>query len=455
MKSGKNKRTRKRASANNIDPRQVASDFLNCHFFHADGCTLKLFRGMPWSWHNNRWRQIPDKELKAEILRYLGDRFNNTSSATAHIVKEFVWALVTIDGTTPMPCWQDNRAGFSLAFSNGIVTLEHLISQQPDCLLPHSPAWFSPICLPYDYRPDATCPKWLAMLDKSLESDRQRLDLLQEFAGYCLQHSTDHHKMLLLTGDGGNGKSCVLAGITGMLGQDNVSSLTLDELSQKFMRPRILGKLANICADMESVSQTCEGTLKKLISGDPLEFERKYQEPFCAVSTAKLMCSTNTLPLFVDRSSGIWRRLLIMPFNRPVTTEEKINGMDKSDYWLNQGELPGIFMWALSGLRRLQRQGAFSESVVCNDAIAEHRAECNPTADWLLDTYTKSDGGTIEKTQMFKNYFEFFKQSNEKPLTRSAFFKEVRRVFKGVKEQRGERKGTDRRRLIIGISRID
>jgi putative DNA primase/helicase len=177
--------------------------------------------------------------------------------------------------------------------------------------------------------------------------------------------------------------------------------------------------------------------------------------PFCAVSTAKLMCSTNTLPLFVDRSSGIWRRLLIMPFNRPVTTEEKINGMDKSDYWLNQGELPGIFMWALSGLRRLQRQGAFSESVVCNDAIAEHRAECNPTADWLLDTYAKSDGGTIEKTQMFKNYFDFFKQSNEKPLTRSAFFKEVRRVFKGVKDQRGERKGTDRRRLMTGISRID
>jgi len=177
--------------------------------------------------------------------------------------------------------------------------------------------------------------------------------------------------------------------------------------------------------------------------------------PFCAVSTAKLMCSTNTLPLFVDRSSGIWRRLLIMPFNRPVTTEEKINGMDKSDYWLNQGELPGIFMWALSGLRRLQRQGAFSESVVCNDAIAEHRAECNPTADWLLNTYAKSDGGTIEKTQMFKNYFDFFKQSNEKPLTRSAFFKEVRRVFKGVKDQRGERKGTDRRRLMTGISRID
>lgn len=454
MKSGKNKRKRTQASAINSDSMQAAQDFLRIYFHHADGRTLTCFRGMPWSWHHNHWRQISTQELDAMILRYLGDTFPNISGSFANIVTKLVWALVTIDGKTQMPFWQDQRAGLSLAFRNGIVTLEDLMSQQPDCLRSHSPAWFSPICLPYDYRPDATCPKWLAMLDKSLQSDKQRLDLLQEFAGYCLQPSTDLHKMLMLTGDGGNGKSSVLAGITGMLGEENVSGMTLDELSQKFMRPGILGKLANICADMESVSRTCEGTLKKLVSGDPLEFERKYQEPFSAVSTAKLIFSTNTLPQFADRSSGIWRRLLIMPFNRPVTTEEKINGMDKPDYWLKHGELPGIFMWALSGLQRLQRREAFSESVACNDAVAEHRAECNPTADWLLNTYTKSDCGTIEKGNMFADYGNFCKQSNEVPLSQSEFFKEVRRLFGGL-DERKERKGRERRRLLVGIIRID
>ena len=276
-----------RAPANEIDPKEYAELFLRRKFNHADGLTLRFFRGAYWSWHDHRWNEIPTEQVRAQVALYLGDRFSQVTCTTINNVMEFVRALTITPEATQMPSWLDGRAGYSIAFSNGIASMEDLISETPDCLRPHSPAWFSPTVLPYEYQPDAPCETWMDMLVKNLEYDCERGNLLQEFAGYCLLHSTEFHKMLMMTGDGGNGKSCALAGIMGMLGTDNVSSLTLDELAEKFKLPRIVGKFANICADMPDTSRTCEGTLKKLVSGDPLEFERKYQPPFKAVSTAK------------------------------------------------------------------------------------------------------------------------------------------------------------------------
>ena len=233
-----------RAPANEIDPKEYAELFLRRKFNHADGLTLRFFRSAYWSWHNLRWNEIPTEHVRARVALYLGDRFSHVTCTTISNVMEFVRALTIAPEATEMPSWLDGRAGYSIAFSNGIASLEDLISGTPDCLRPHSPAWFSSIVLPYEYRSDASCDIWLDMLLKNFEGDCDRGHLLQEFAGYCLLHSTEFHKMLMMTGDGGNGKSCALAGIMGMLGADNVSSLTLDELAEKFKLPRIVEKLA-------------------------------------------------------------------------------------------------------------------------------------------------------------------------------------------------------------------
>lgn len=452
MKSQKISRDLLRASANEIDPTDSAELFLRSEFNHADGLTLRYFRGAYWSWHDHRWNETSTDRVRTKIALYLGDRFSKVTSTTISNVMEFVRALTITPDTTEMASWLDGRAGYSIAFSNGIATLDDLISEKPDCLRPHSPAWFSPIVLPYEFQPDAVCEIWSDMLAKNLDWDRERQDLIQEFAGYCLQHSTEFHAMLMLTGDGGNGKSCVLSGITGMLGADNVSSLSLDELAEKFKLPRIVGKLANICADMPDTSRTCEGTLKKLVSGDPMEFERKFQQPFRAVSTAKLIFSTNTLPQFYDRTRGLWRRLIIMPFNRQVTEEEKVTGMDSPAWWMQKGEMPGIFMWALRGLRRLLEKRSFTESKVCNAAVAAHRLECNTALSWLKSEYERSESGEVDKDVLYSEYAEHCRRSGRKPLGDSQFYKEVRKEFGTLKEVK-RRQGLIRIRVLIGIDR--
>lgn len=442
-----------RGPASEIDPPEVAEAFLQAKFKRDSVLTFHSYRGSWWRWQGPKWEKAPNEEIRAELASYLGGHFVHVTRNRIADVLEFVLANTLIPSTVNMPSWLDCRAGYSISFENGIVLLDDLIQGRRECLRPHSPQWFSEVSLPYEFHPDARCPLWTDMLFTNLEGDVQREMVLQEFAGYCLTHSTEHHAMLFLTGDGGNGKSCVLAGLTAMLGRQNVSSLSLDDMGEKFKRPRMVGKLANICADLSETNRACEGVLKKLISGDPLEWEEKHKASFTAVPTAKLIFATNSLPRFFDRSGGLWRRLKVMPFERKVTDAERITGMDSADWWLSKGELPGIFNWALRGLQRLLEQAGFSHSEKCQTATEEHRKECNTAKTWLEEEYKVADNqdSKISKQEVYRDYERYCHDSGISPLGMPQFMRELKKVFPAVKEERPRENGT-RQRYLKGIA---
>src|SRR5262249_2891693 len=155
-----------------------------------------------------------------------------------------------------------------------------------------------------------------------------------EFAGYLLTRSTDAQACLVLVGEGRNGKSVLLAGLQALLGADNVSTVPLEDFGRRFAMAQTLGKLANLCAEVGELDKTAEGTLKAFVAGDAMTFERKGKDPFTARPTARLVLSTNNVPRFADKTEGVWRRLLLVPFNRRVSDAERVPGLDKPEWWL-------------------------------------------------------------------------------------------------------------------------
>ncbi len=101
-------------------------------------------------------------------------------------------------------------------------------------------------CLSYPYDPQATSEQWQHFLDRSLPDADAQL-LLAEFIGYILMRSHKFEKMLWLYGCGQNGKSVTLSIISGLLGNENVSNVSLDKLTNDLMmRAPLEHKLANI-----------------------------------------------------------------------------------------------------------------------------------------------------------------------------------------------------------------
>jgi putative DNA primase/helicase len=343
--------TKKRSARESaLDPNKLARVFLNNHAKGAGNqWTLRYWRGEWWRWRCCSYNRQSRDELKVSLAAALKKHIDSVSlldgngnlvKVTPDLVSKVTLALsatVYVAEDAEMPQWLDETASTerdSVTVKNGIVELF------PDGhreLRKHTPAWFTAVCLPQEYDAGATAPKWNAFLDEVLEGDAERIGLLQEWFGYSLVYDTKLHKFMMLEGDGANGKSVVLEILRVVLGEDNVAAVPLELFGQRFQLTPTLHKLANIAPETDERARVDLGTLKQFVGGEMMQWDRKGIEQIQARPTARLIVATNNRPAFADRSSGLWRRLLLIPFRVTIAPEHQ----DPDLVNKLKGELPG------------------------------------------------------------------------------------------------------------------
>lgn len=440
------------------------------------GRTLRYWRDEWYVWKDTHYRRITEKELRAKItysVKREFDRINiqkiedyehrkskgeikdEEDKGPPFVKKVSISLLASVLNATagmtnlsssvePMTWLPTRQRKNYVAMANGIIDMDAVIADRDDYLIPHSPEWFSTTCLPYAFDANATCPKWDAFLERNLEMDPERIKLLQEWAGYLLLPDTGQQKFLVLEGEGANGKSVFCAGIEAMLGAANVSHVPLEVFGEKFELTTTLDRLANICGDAGELDKVAEGHIKAFTAGNPMSFGRKYLDSVERTPTARLMLACNNRPRFSDRSDGIWRRMLLVPWRIQIAPEDRIPNMDKPWWWEQSGELPGILLWAIQGLHRLQQQGRFTDSEVCDEALGDYRAEMNPARTFLIEHCEQSDTSRIWTAKLYSLYVTWSKHNGHHPLSERQFGKELARVFRKVKKRRaGTNRGRD------------
>lgn len=250
-------------------------------------------------------------------------------------------------------------------------------------LVPHSKEFASLVQLPFTYDPEAECPKFHRFLDQVFMGDKELKLLTQEIMGYCLSPSTQAQKCFIFYSDGSSGKSVLCSILHRLAGGDaNVSSVTLSNLNAKFTRAQLYGKVVNISTENETSNFNSEA-LKAITSGDPIQIENKYEKPFTAKLTAKLVFAMNTLPTPSDNTFALFRRLCIVPFlakfvdnPREGTNEFKRNPNMEEEL---TGELSGILTWCIEGLKRLVANGyQFTRSIEAEKAMLEYSKDIKP-----------------------------------------------------------------------------
>jgi P4 family phage/plasmid primase-like protien len=265
-----------------------------------------------------------------------------------------------------------------------------------------------------------------------LEGDQERIRLLQEWFGYCLTPDTSQHKFLVLEGEGANGKSVTLEILTSLVGQENTSNVPLEAFADRFALGSTLGKLLNVCTEVGQIDSVAEATLKSFTAGERRSIDRKHISAVDAYITARLVLATNNRPRFKDGSSGIWRRMLLMPF-RVMIPESR---QDKRLTDKLRRELPGIFLWAVEGQRRLQEQGLFTQPAICAEALNDYRLESNPARVFLTEHYEKSADGVVISAAIFDEYRSWARLQAVGELRETDVGREVARAFP---ERRRER----------------
>ncbi len=246
-----------------------------------------------------------------------------------------------------------------------------------------------------------------------------------------------------------------MAGVEAILGKANVSHVGLDRFDDKFALYSTLGKLANIITDISELEKGNEGTLKQFSCGDPMNMDRKYKDAIEAEPTARVIISANNRPHFSDKTDGLWRRMLLIPFLRQVPKEQRTRDMDSVRYWQNSGELPGMLIWALRGLQRLYTQGDFTHSQVSENATDDFRVESNPTRGFMLECLQADYTTTTVSAAIFDLYKEWCKTNGYKSYSNKKFTDQVLKQFPGAKTVLTRDTGGKRARGIEGVKISD
>jgi P4 family phage/plasmid primase-like protien len=240
---------------------------------------------------------------------------------------------------------------------------------------------------------------------------------------------------MILVGEGANGKTVVVTVLREMLGTGNHSGVGLEAFNpvRTFPLAATIGKLANIVGEISEMDRAAEGTIKMFVSGERMTIERKHKDAFEVTPTARLTFATNILPRFTDRSDGIWRRLLLIPFNGQILDPGRQDRrLISPEFWRTSGELAGVFNWAVTGLRRLQQRGHFIEPVVCSVAKGAYKLDSNPAGQFLVETCAARTGFSVATNLLHADYKKWVEERGCKPLSAGQFAKEVKRAFPNV-----------------------
>lgn len=433
------------------DPHRLARINLDRYAMRFEGATIRNWRDEWYVWKRNRYRKIPAGELEAKLCMAIKEEFDRlnieeqqeakkripeTRKVTQSITRNVMAAtksMVIIPAHVDLGTWIDDALGVReprqlISLENGLLDLQALMDNRDDVLIDHSPRWFSTVTLPYEFDIDAQCPTWLDVLSNNLEGDQERIGLLQEWAGYMLMPDTGQQSFLVLEGEGANGKSVYMAGLEALLGEDNCSHVPLELFGDRFSRTQTLGKLANIAPDVGELDKPAEGHLKSFTSGEKMFFDRKNLSGLEAYPTARLMIGCNNRPRFADKSDGVYRRMIPVPFRVQITPSKRVANMDKPWWWAQSGELPGMLLWAIAGLDRLRRKGCFVLPKICQDALDDYRVENNPAMQFLREYTSCEEGTETPCSEIYDRYRRWCTDNGFHPLSSRSFGKEVSRM---------------------------
>lgn len=309
-----------------------------------------------------------------------------------------------------------------IAFRNGVynIVTGELLPFTPDLIILNKIDW--------NYNPAAYNADVDKMFDRLACGDENIRALLCEAVGYCFYRRNELRKAFILTGEKQNGKSTYLSLITSLLGRDNVTSLDLAELGQRFKPAELFGKLANVGDDIGDDFISNPAIFKKVVSGDPVNVERKGENPFDLKNYSKFLFSANNIPRIKDKSGAVISRLVIIPFNARFTKEDpdydpyikyKLRTENAMEYLINLG---------LDGLKRVLANYSFTESESVVNALAEYEENNNPVLIFFKEV-ERDDVVNKSTRDLYSRYSLFCAENNFNPMSNVEFSKAVKKRF--------------------------
>lgn len=386
------------------------------------------------------WKQLANASLKQWVMGKVKPEPNVTE------MNEFVGVLKAFN-VTPMEVFHKQSEGL-VPFKNVVV------SRATGESFLHAPEFGFFFCLGFDYDPLATAPRWEQFLLEIMEDDAEMAQLLKEFGGYCISGDSFWlQKVLVLIGDGANGKSVYMEMLGEVAGHEAHSTIPIQQLEKETMRYQLVNKLFNYSEESSVGSLMDSETFKAISVGGKMTVKQLYVQPYTVFNRAKILMSANNMPTSRDKSHGFYRRLAIVEFNKQFNPGTP--GYDphlKSKLML---ELPGIANSLLKAYGELKERKELSGQEKLVRTLEAYKDETDTVRMFVSEhiEIMPEESTHMEKVaEVYEHYRMMCDMKGFKPVHVVQFSKQLTRINKLFDERRARlREGIGQHRAFKGI----
>lgn len=254
-------------------------------------------------------------------------------------------------------------------------------------LIPHDRAQLLTKMVATSYDPDASCPRFEAFLMR-VQPNLEMRRFLQRWFGLSMTGLTGEQKLGFLYGAGANGKSVLVDLMARILG-DYAATAKIESLIGKNRRSGgdatpdlipLVGARFVRASEPEEGERLQEAKVKELTGGEPMLVRGLQANFFLFQPLFKLTISGNHKPDIRGTDDGIWRRLLLVPFDVQIPKDERDPDLVAKLF----EERAGILNWLRDGLIDYLESGLQEPQQVIA-ATQEYRADSDPVGTMLTD----------------------------------------------------------------------
>lgn len=314
------------------------------------------------------YKQISDVDLERIIHYEISKNIGKTGRLE---IRDFIKVKTQVNITDLDKDWH------KIACKNGIINLVTGELEEPN------KSDLNTIYIPYEYDTD---PPYSAKIDQFMNEvtngDVIKKQFLYQIAGYCLLKKNLFEKFFLFKGEGGTGKSTFTNLLHKMVGGDvNCSHVPLEAMDKDYYLATAMGKLLNIDDDVvDGKALESTGRFKSIISGNIISVRQIYKEVVNFIPFITCVFSCNRLPKIMDKTSGLYRRMVLIELNHKVAHPDPLF-MNK----ITDVDMEYFLFKAVEGIKLAIEEGRFKIMQSEKQLLELFKRRQSALSEWLYE----------------------------------------------------------------------
>lgn len=337
-----------------------------------------------------------------------------------------------------------NNHAHLLGVKNGVVDLKTGLLIKPD------PSMLITKQCNASYLPNTQCPQWLQFLNEVFQGKQDLIDSIQRLLGYTFTGSVTEEIMVICYGFGANGKSVmsnVIQHIAGGYGKTGSPSLLKarrdDDSSPRSDIAGLAGYRYISLNEMQSGDRLDEQVVKLLAGREAISARALYKDHMTYKPSGKVWLKTNHKPVVKEDDDGIWRRLIVIPFDRKFSETERDQNLEEK---LIQ-EADGILAWIIEGAVQWYTSGLDICQTIKQES-SEYRTESDLLGHFLTEKIEFDATARAIETDVYFYYQNWCRASGTNPLSKI-------RLTQKLKERGVRQLASNGKRYYLGIKLVE